>query len=65
MHVVVDDWNLEDEHLAFCMNQVEEQFASGACSIETCQLARRLGDRLRSLPLAQRVAVLAKQEGFI
>lgn len=53
LHIMVDDWNLEDHHIAFCASHVKTD-AEKAC------LAA-----LTALPLAQRAVALALYDGFI
>jgi hypothetical protein len=52
LHVVVDDWNLEDEHLIWCLGQ-------GLSEDE-----RQCAEALLALSLEQRAAALAIYDGF-
>lgn len=52
LHVVVDDWNLEDENLAFCATQ------------EMDEVERACFDALMPLSLSARASALGLHEGF-
>lgn len=52
-HVVVDDWNLEDEHLEWCMGQSVAGSPEAKCL-----------DALRLLGPAERASALALQAGL-
>lgn len=55
LHVVLDDWNLEDEHL----EPYEGDYAPRAM-----ELAQRISRRLRAMTLSERAAVLAAADGM-
>jgi hypothetical protein len=61
MHVVTDDWNVDC--VETCLRDVES--GRGVWSRETCEAARKVGERLLPLTEDQRSAVLAKRDGFI
>jgi hypothetical protein len=65
IHVVTDDWNVEDENVQGCLFQIDEDLTNGVWSRLTCELARRIGELLLPLTEDQRSAVLAKRDGFI
>jgi hypothetical protein len=65
MHVVTDDWNVEDEIVENCLRDINRGLTAGAWSVETCGLAWQIGKRLLLLTEDQRSAVLAKRDGFI
>lgn len=52
LHIIVDDWNLDDEDIDFCVND-----ASGT--------ERELALRLKALDLHERATAMAIVEGFI
>lgn len=53
LHIVVDDWNLEDESLHWCLRQTLSDDE------------RRCGEALAALSLEQRAAALAIYDRFI
>lgn len=59
LHVVLDDWNLEDEHLGPWEDERDPW------PPDVMELATKISTRLRELPIDQRAAVLALWEGWI
>ena len=53
-HVVVDDWNLDDSNIDFCLNEPELD--------EVCRTALLA---LKNLPMPERVAAMALHDKFI
>jgi hypothetical protein len=53
LHIVLDDWNLEDEHLHMCQTNLETS-TERACATVFARMT-----------VAQRAAALALYEGFI
>ena len=62
LHVILDDWNLEDEHLDSCLKDAKEN-ASG---YDKKQVHIQLNciAVLKSLTLEERASALAVYEGF-
>lgn len=54
LHIVVDDWNLEDESIEYC-----------AASDEASEAEKALAARLRLLDIDERATALALADGFI
>lgn len=54
LHIVVSDWNLEDEHIDFCGKQA---------SITSAE--QHLLDILKVMSFAERVTALALAEGYL
>lgn len=55
-HIVTDDWNLEDDHVQFCADSVDHEFASSVDG--------ELGPLLLSMTEAERGSALALHEGW-
>jgi len=53
LHVVLDDWNVEDESLDWCL------------ALDLTDVERECGEWLRALTVAERVSILARVEGFV
>ena len=69
LHIVVDDWNLEDHHLDFCAGLIERDPDwrdpyFGDEDPEQRGLEQACLQALRSLTLAERGSALALAEGF-
>lgn len=70
LHIVTDDWNLEDEHVLWCRDQVV-RIASGKVEefdfTDPQQIAveRELIDLLMPMTEAQRGTVLALEAGYL
>lgn len=54
LHIIVDDWNLEDEHVEYCMT----------CE-EASEEEKVLATRLRALDLPERATALALVDGYL
>lgn len=52
-HIVVEDWNVEDSHIDYCL-----------ADESSTEFERAWGRRLRALPYGERVSVLALADGF-
>lgn len=52
-HIVVEDWNLEEEHIDFCINEPR-----------TTSIERELMFQLKALPEDQRYAALAVRDNY-
>ena len=58
LHIVVDDFNIDDACIDFCEKSLAESYGHWAWSKSAEALGRRIIDGLRPLTLAQRAAVL-------
>lgn len=61
-HIVIDDFNLENKHIDFCLEQVknnENKYTQKQLVIE-----KQLLDTLRTMSLEERASALALYEGF-
>ncbi len=56
MHVVTDDWNLEDDHVAFCVK--ESQNCGGP-------LEQKVAAAFAAMTEAERASTLALEEGWL
>ena len=54
LHIVVDDWNLEDDHIQFC--RAEDRATDDE---------RALCDRLLAMTLKERASAMALADGFV
>jgi len=63
LHVVLDDWNIEDEHLSRCAQGIEDP--SRVESEEQLVKERYCLALFRKLSLEERASVLAFAEGYI
>lgn len=62
LHIILDDWNIEDEHLDYCNDLIEKDNG------ETCEShlteERTCINALRYLSIYERVSALAIAEGY-
>lgn len=63
LHTIVDDWNIENRHLAFCKKAIEENFHQ--LTPEEQQVERDCLAALRALDIPGRVSALALHDGFL
>lgn len=61
LHIVLDDWNLEDHSLAFCREAIEED---SDFTFREREVERRCLSLLRALTEDERASALALYEGF-
>ncbi len=59
LHIVIDDWNLEDDHLAFCRSAVSRGLSGELLAAELDCL-----DHLGPMSEQERASVLARYSGF-
>lgn len=62
-HIVVDDWNLEDEHIDFCLDQRNWVFRDASDEQKACEKHALM--LLKDMTIDQRFTVLALKEGII
>jgi hypothetical protein len=62
-HIVVDDWNLEDSHIEFCIDQI----ARNPFDSPQEQLDAELWclEKMLSLSMAERASAMAIHEGWL
>lgn len=65
LHIVIDDWNLEDSSLDFCRNAILTTERDGGGDEESLAVQLECVELLRALSLEERVSALAIQRGFI
>lgn len=63
LHVVVDDWNVEDGDLK--VYQAFRHDGSPWYSDEVMSLARQVSELMRAMGVEERLSTLAHQEGFL
>lgn len=62
LHIVVDDWNLEDGDLRFCEREIEKN--ERRVSAREIAIEREVLAALRALTEDERASALALHEGF-
>jgi hypothetical protein len=66
LHIIVDDWNLEDEHLDFCRAEVDsdpyDHYTRNPSDRAVDSDCLRL---LAALTIEERASALARHDGFI
>ena len=62
LHIVIDDWNLDDESLKFCLKQIEENHFN--YSKEQLDAERACAILFLDISLDERVAAMAIQRRF-
>lgn len=60
LHIVTDDWNLEDEHLQFCRENAEK-----VSDYDQKDLAIRILDLMDGMNLQERASAMALFDGYI
>lgn len=70
LHIVLDDWNLEDGSLQFCMGDIEKGEAGESeygdpIDPETLAIERECCEALMAMTLEERASALAIQWGYI
>lgn len=65
LHIAVDDWNLEDEHLESCAEFIEESVTEGEAGKEQISAERACLSSLKMMTLDERVSAVAIADGFI
>lgn len=63
LHVVVDDWNVEDGNLAICQDAILNGGHEG-CTAEQLIAEQQCLDILKRLSTEERVSALALEDGF-
>lgn len=64
LHIVLDDWNLENHHLEFCRNYIEENKDSQFSSIEQYEAEGRCLALFMEMTIDERASALALADGF-
>lgn len=69
LHIVLDDWNLETEHIEWCLGVVAQKQAGFGDRDDRCEPYLLLAERsllnlLMPMTESERAAVLGKYEGF-
>lgn len=61
MHIITDDWNLEDEHLEFCREEANKLIDD----YDQKDLAIRILDLMDEFTLDERASAMALFDGYI
>lgn len=64
-HVVIDDWNFEDNHVDFCLLDAEPDGWSEPMDKIGCEKAKKLLLMLKSMTIEERVSSKAIQYGIL
>lgn len=68
LHIVLDDWNLEDEHIYSCLSgcgEVESYFGGQKFDTTPTIIERACGGAFLDMTLRERASTLAKFDGMI
>jgi hypothetical protein len=70
LHIVTDDWNLDDNDIEFCRNAVADKISGRddddfASDPEQLKAEAACIGALAELPMAERLSAMALSEGFI
>lgn len=63
-HIVTDDWNLETQHVEYCIGEVEEARDQGEATVQL-EYETNVLKLMRPMSEAQRAASIALAEGYI
>ena len=63
LHIILDDWNIEDSHLIFCKTAIEEN--THKLKPEELAAERACLSALRKLTVHERASALAIYNGFL
>lgn len=64
MHIATDDWNLEDENLAFCRSMIDNYQPYEFDTPETIEAEKKCLEALEKLTFEERVSAIALESGF-
>ena len=64
LHIVLDDWNLEDHNIDYCLEQIGRGGWEGRDDPAQLAVERECGELLRALTEDERASALALWEGF-
>lgn len=71
LHIVVDDWNLEDDDLEFCLKEIakggrsDPNYSDECDSKEQLVIEERCCKLLANMSLEERVSALALHDGYL
>ena len=64
LHIVIDDWNLEDDHLAFCRSAVSRGLRGDWPDLPLLASEMDCLNHLEPMSEQERASVLARYSGF-
>ena len=64
LHIIVDDWNLEDSHVEFCEQNIAKEEYIKLCPKTRLNTEKACIKLLKSLSIQERASALALQRGF-
>lgn len=66
LHIVLDDWNIEDESIHYCMDTTKvERYFDGELDTTLTDIERRCAEHLLTMTMEERAAALAKFDGYL
>lgn len=65
LHIVLDDWNLQDENLQFCMDEIKKGGYEGRDSPEELAAETECCEAFIALNMDERASALALHEGYL
>jgi hypothetical protein len=68
LHIVLDDWNLEDDHLEFCAGEIAKAragFGDGRSSPDELAREWEIYETMRSMSLDERATAMAIADDYL
>jgi hypothetical protein len=71
LHIVLDDWNIEDDNLEFCAKEIaaggyfDPKYPDERATSEQLDVEKRCCDALARMTLAERASALALYDGYL
>lgn len=71
LHIVLDDWNIEDDNLDFCSKQIDaggyydSKYPDERDTPEQLAVERRCCDAFMRMSIAERASALALHDGYL
>lgn len=66
LHIAVEDWNLDDASIEFCINFIDDPSRSPGFPVPAAQIAaeKKCAEVLRKLTIKERASALAIHRGY-
>jgi hypothetical protein len=65
LHIVLDDWNLEDDNIEFCSRQIANGGYEGRDSAEELAVERECCDAFAAMTMDERASALALYDSYL
>lgn len=65
LHIVLDDWNIEDDNLEFCAKQIADGGYEGRDSPEELAVEKECCEAFMAMTLDERASALAIHDGLL